>query len=68
MQPSSTSPEPVTLTTATGAFALPNHLARLVNPDVVAARREVIARRMESRGDDAVLRRQCVEMIASHLT
>jgi hypothetical protein len=48
-------------------LVLPERFARLVNPDVVAARSKVIAERYHQRGRDSVYRKRYIEVIANHL-
>jgi hypothetical protein len=45
---------------------LPEHLMRLINPTVLAARLKIIASRVTD-PHEAVLRRRCAEVIANHL-
>jgi hypothetical protein len=51
----------------TGSLALPERIARLVNPDVARARAKVIEERLRERGKGSFYRRQYIEVIANHL-
>lgn len=46
---------------------LPASLARLVHPDVLAARSRIIEERHRERGRGSIYRRRYVEVIANHL-
>lgn len=59
--------EPEPLGVDFSLIALPERLARLVHPDVLAARSRIIEERYRERGRESIYRRRYVEVIANHL-
>lgn len=59
--------EPVATDILSHDFVLPEHLARRINRDVLAARARVIEERYRQRGKGSIYRRRYIEVIANHL-